>query len=149
MLHARDISMTEAHLLRLFCLVFAVAPELQGQEAVHNTTQHSPWITITSTHFEVRTNASEKTSREILAHFEQVRGFFYPDLKDTRVTSERVSVVAFASEEDFAPYRTKEFSRGYYYRSEDREFIVLLVENADLIDLIGVTHEYVVGAFEN
>ena len=109
----------------------------------------NPWITIASSHFEVRTNASEETGREILAHFEQVRGFFYRDLKDTKVTTERVLVVAFASEEDFAPYRIKEFSRGYYYRSEDREFIVLLVENADLIDLIGVTHEYVVGAFEN
>jgi hypothetical protein len=51
--------------------------------------------------------------------------------------------VAFASAEDFAPYRIKEFAHGCYYRSQDREFIVLLVESADLIDLLGVTHEYV------
>jgi hypothetical protein len=150
--------MKQAQFLRLCCLVFAIAPELQGQDVLHishpqrftcyngQTTAapaKSPWITITSLHFEVRTNAGEETGREVLAHFEQVRRFFFRDLKETSVSSERVSVVAFASEEDFAPYRTKEFAHGYYYRSENREFIVLLVDSADLINLIGVTHEYV------
>ena len=119
--------MNRTDFFRVLCFVFAVAAKLPGQDLVRNTSQNNPWVTIASSHFEVRTNASEKTGREILAHFEQVRGLFFRGLKDTRVTSERVSVVAFASEEDFAPYRIKEFAHGYYYRSENREVIVLLV----------------------
>jgi Flp pilus assembly protein TadD len=84
-----------------------------------------PWLRIATPHFELYTNAGEKKGREAILHFEQVRSFFM-DLGTLKEKPEPLArIIAFRSERDFIPYRTKEFAVAYYASNRKRDYIVM------------------------
>src|SRR4051812_31334897 len=98
------------------------------------------WIRMASPNFEMYSSAGERPTREALAYFEQVRGFFLQALgRDT--TPERVFIVAFGSKKQYEPFRLNEFATAYYHSSADRDYIVLSEAGADVFPV--AIHEYV------
>src|SRR5437588_4767970 len=61
------------------------------------------WVRIQSPNFEMYSSAGEKSSRETLRYFEQVRGFFTQAFGDGANASPSVCIVAFNSKKEFEP----------------------------------------------
>jgi len=83
------------------------------------------WIRIQSPNFELYSTASERSARETLEEFEQVRAFFLNTLptKDQKPLS--VRIVTFNSVKEYEPYRFNEFATAYYYPGAERDTIVM------------------------
>src|SRR5271165_1130158 len=67
-----------------------------------------PWLRIQSANFELFTTAGERAGRDLVRHFEQVRGFFLGVFGVKSGDRRPVRIVAFHSEKEFAPYRPSE-----------------------------------------
>jgi len=98
------------------------------------------WICMHSANFELYTTASEKTGRDALLVFEQIRTAF-SDIVGVKLPEKKpVTIVAFRDEEEYAPYRIRPGAPSYYLPLLRHDFIVmqdLLPEHYPL-----VLHEY-------
>ncbi len=93
-----------------------------------------------SENFELYTTAGEKTGRQALAVFEEVRTAFRDILGVKLPEKKPVTVVAFRDEQEYAPYRTRPGTFSYYMPLFRHDFIVmqdLLPEHYPMI-----LHEY-------
>lgn len=99
------------------------------------------WIRMKSDHFEMYTTASEGDARSTLRYFEQVHGFFVQLLGEEKGKQLPVSIVAFNSDKEFAPYRPNEFAAAYYHPGAERDFIVMGHAGSEQDQL--AVHEYV------
>jgi hypothetical protein len=66
------------------------------------TARDAGWIRMRSPHFEMYSSAGEHPTRDALAYFEQVRGFFLQTLGRDTVT-QPVFIVAFGSKKQYEP----------------------------------------------
>ena len=90
-------------------------------------------------------DAGEKSSQDTLRYFEQVRSFFTQAMGGAPANPALpVRIVAFASKEEFEPYRINEFATAYYKGSSngasDRDYIVMSETGAGTFPVI--VHEY-------
>jgi Flp pilus assembly protein TadD len=98
------------------------------------------WIRIHSAHFEIYSTASERSTRETLAHFQQVRSFFLQTLARS-LTARPVFLVLFGTKKEYEPYRFNEFATAYYHATADRDYIVLSETGPGVFPV--AVHEYV------
>jgi tetratricopeptide (TPR) repeat protein len=99
------------------------------------------WIRIQSPNFELYSTASEKTARETLEQFEQVRAFFLNTLPTKDQKPLPVRIVAFNSLKEYEPYRANEFATAYYHPGSERDTIVMSHGGSE--NFPTAIHEYV------
>src|ERR1700683_419013 len=83
------------------------------------------WIRLRSANFEMYTTASERSARETLKYFEQVRSFFQQGMGSIPGKSLPVRIVAFNSRKEYEPYRLNNFATAFYHPTERSDDIVL------------------------
>ncbi len=86
------------------------------------------WIRLQTPNFEIYSSAGERSTRETLKYFEEIRGFFLQAFK-TRETpadpSARIYLVAFGSRKEFALYKPVDFAAAFYHATPEKDYIVL------------------------
>src|ERR1700721_106787 len=98
------------------------------------------WLKITSSNFELLTTAGEKKGREAILYFEQVRSLFDKLSKSSPVPTLPVRIVAFRSENEYAPYRLNDSATAYYLSGQERDYIVMKSIDPELYPV--AIHEY-------
>jgi tetratricopeptide (TPR) repeat protein len=99
------------------------------------------WIRIQSPNFELYSTASERSARETLEEFEQVRAFFLNTLPTKDQKPLPVRIVTFNSVKEYEPYRFNEFATAYYYPGAERDTIVMSHGGSETFPT--AIHEYV------
>ena len=110
------------------------------QSTPQSASAADPWICIHSANFELYTTAGEKTGREALLVFEEIRTAFRDILGVKFPENKPVTIVAFRDEQEYAPYRVHAGAFAYYMPLPRRDLIVmqdLLPEHYPM-----VLHEY-------
>src|SRR5262249_246464 len=83
------------------------------------------WIRIQSPNFELSSTTRERSARETLEEFEQVRAFFLNTLPTKDQKPLPVRIVTFNSDKEYEPYRLNEFATAYYHPGAERDTIVM------------------------
>ena len=99
------------------------------------------WIRIDSPHFELFTNAGERSGRRTVLYFEQVRNFFLKTGNVGKVPSSPVRIIRFRSPKEFEPYRPFKVAAAYYMSSPKRDLIVMGTSDRQTRNV--AVHEYV------
>jgi hypothetical protein len=99
------------------------------------------WTRIASPNFEMYSTAGEKTARETLQYFEEVRSFFVQATQHAIRKPLPVRIVAFNSPKEFDPYRINAAATAYYHGTDECDYIVMSHAGWDTFPL--ATHEYV------
>ena len=84
-----------------------------------------PWLRITSSNFELFTTAGERTGRDLIRHFEQVRSFFLQAFGKRLRNSRPARLIVFRSAREYAAYRPNEFAAAFYQPGDRHDFIVM------------------------
>lgn len=109
--------------------------------AVTFTATAGEWIKITSPNFELYTTAGERTGKSAIKHFEQVRSFFLDFMKVQSHSVNKVRLVGFSSDKEFAPYKPNEVAAAFYMPTPDRDYIVMGDLSEQFFKI--AVHEYV------
>ncbi len=123
--------------MRLPALVL-LAVALPAFGAEHSGSEQ--WVRLTTPHFELYTTAGEKSGRQAILYFEQVRSFFTQVAPVTGVTEFPVRIIVFKSEKQYKPYALNEVAFAYFTASKDRNYIVM--QDAELEHFPTAIHEY-------
>ncbi len=99
------------------------------------------WTRIASPNFEMYTTAGERSARDTIRYFEQVRGFFAQMMPHALEKPTQVRILAFNSEKEYAPYRLNDYATAYYHASGDHDYIVMSHAGAETFPV--AIHEYV------
>ena len=99
------------------------------------------WIRIESPHFELFTNAGERSGRRTILYFEQVRDFFLKTGNVGKVPSSPVRIIRFRSPKEFNAYRANKIAAAYYMSSPKQDLIVM--GTSDHQTKSTAAHEYV------
>ncbi len=99
------------------------------------------WVRIESPHFELFTNAGERSGRRTVLYFEQVRDFFLKTGSVGKVPASPVRIVRFRSPREFEPYRPYKAASAFYMSSPKRDLIVMGTPNRQTKN--AAVHEYV------
>ena len=99
------------------------------------------WVRIESPHFELVTNAGERSGRRTILYFEQVRDFFLKTGNLGEVPSFPVRIIRFRSRKEFEAYRPYKVAAAYYMSSPKRDLIVM--GTSDRQTKNAAVHEYV------
>ena len=111
---------------KLFAILIAIA---FSACPLHAADQH--WLRISSDHFIVITDASEKAGHDVAARFEQMRAIFGQLLMRTKLRmSEPIEIIAIRSDKDYAQIAPLVNGQpttipGFWITGEDRVFVVL------------------------
>ncbi|MBM3811047.1 MAG: tetratricopeptide repeat protein [Acidimicrobiia bacterium] len=100
---------------------------------------HGAWLRLTSPHFELFTDAGERTGSQTLAHLEQIRHVFL-EWSVARPAPLPVRVFLFSSQRDFRAVSPSPSARGFYQGGPERDYIVILAGDDQYRALF---HEYV------
>jgi tetratricopeptide (TPR) repeat protein len=84
-----------------------------------------PWLRISSPNFELFTTAGERSGRDLIRHFEQVRSFFTQAFGSRLAAAKPARIVTFRSEKEYKPYRPSEFATAFYQPGSEHDFIVM------------------------
>jgi tetratricopeptide (TPR) repeat protein len=87
--------------------------------------QPDPWLKITSVNFELYTTGSERSGRDLIRHFEQVRSFFVQAFGDHLPDAKPACIIAFRNEKEFDQYRPTEFASAFFHAGIAHDFIVM------------------------
>jgi superkiller protein 3 len=120
--------------VRFLLLVWFLAP-FCAQAA-----NHDPWLRIKSANFELFTNAGERSGRDLIRHFEQVRSFFAQAFQLQGTRARPAQVIAFRSEKEYAPYRPNGFATAFFQGGSLHDFIVM--QSASKEHYPVAVHEY-------
>lgn len=99
------------------------------------------WVKITSPNFELFTTAGERTGKNTVRHFEQVRQFFIEQTRGRVSSPNKVRLVGFSSDKEWAIYRPNEGAAAFYLPTPDRDYIVMSRLDENLFKV--AVHEYV------
>ncbi len=99
------------------------------------------WVRIESPHFELFTNAGERSGRRTILYFEQVRDFFLKTGNVGEVPSTPVRIIRFRSPKEFEPYRPFKAAAAFYMSSPKRDLIVMGTPGRQTKN--AAVHEYV------
>ncbi|HEY1342182.1 MAG TPA: hypothetical protein VGF59_31960 [Bryobacteraceae bacterium] len=116
------------------CIALAAVPAAAPAPA------SDPWLRIKSANFELFTTAGERSGRDLVRHFEQVRSFFV-QVFGTDVSAARPArIIAFRSDKEYEPYRPNEFASAFYHPGTDHDVIVM--RGASTENYPVAVHEY-------
>src|SRR5471030_132988 len=99
-----------------------------------------PWLRITSANFELFTTAGERSGRDLIKHFEQVRSFFIQAFGARLALGKPARIIAFRSEKEYRPHRPNEFATAFYQPGAEHDFIVMQSGSGDHYDV--AVHEF-------
>jgi hypothetical protein len=99
-----------------------------------------PWVLLKSANFELFTTAGERSGRDLIKHFEQVRSFFTQAFGAHLVLGKPARIIAFRSEKEYRPYRPNEFATAFYQPGAEHDFIVMQSGSSDHYDV--AVHEF-------
>ncbi|HEY1497236.1 MAG TPA: tetratricopeptide repeat protein [Candidatus Solibacter sp.] len=99
-----------------------------------------PWLKITSANFELYTTAGERSGRDLIKHFEQVRSFFTQAFGAHLAAARPARIIAFRNEKEYQPYRPSEFASAFYQPGAVHDFIVMSGASSDHYPV--AIHEY-------
>ena len=99
------------------------------------------WVRIESPHFELFTDAGERSGRRTILYFEQVRDFFLKTGNVGEVPSTPVRIIRFRSPKEFEPYRPFKAAAAFYMSSPKRDLIVMGTPGRQTKN--AAVHEYV------
>ena len=99
-----------------------------------------PWLRIRSTNFEFFTTANERTGRNMVRHFEQVRSYFQQIFGLKSGDAKPVRIIAFRNEKEFQPYRPSEAATAFYNSGTQHDYIVMSSADSEHYEI--ATHEY-------
>jgi tetratricopeptide (TPR) repeat protein len=99
-----------------------------------------PWRLARSQHFSIYGQTSDQRARAILTWFEQLRAFFEQASAGKISPPSPVTVVIFASEAEYQPYRLRATSDAYYVGTRNQDYIVMGAD--DPVKLGLAAHEY-------
>ncbi len=100
-----------------------------------------PWIKLTSAKFELYTDASSPKAKELLSVFEAAESTAFRGAEaGTQETGKPLRIIAFANEEEYAPFRLKSAAVGHYLHARERDYIVLA--DAEPEHYQAAVHEY-------
>jgi tetratricopeptide (TPR) repeat protein len=101
---------------------------------------NDPWLRIRSANFELMTTGGEHSGRDLITHFEHVRGFFL-QVFGLQSTAERpVRIVAFHNDKEFRPYSPSEAAAAFYHHGGEHDYIVMRSAGNEHYQV--ATHEY-------
>lgn len=83
------------------------------------------WVRLTTPAFDLFTSAGEKKGREAITYFEQVHDLFRRLSNAGGSNRDRVRIIAFRNEKEFAPYRPNEVADAFYLGDSVRDYIVM------------------------
>jgi tetratricopeptide (TPR) repeat protein len=83
------------------------------------------WTRITTPDFELYTTAGEKSGRETVRHFEQVREFFLKASPVRGPADFPVRIVEFQTEQQYQPFKPNNFTAAYFVSRSARDYIVM------------------------
>ena len=83
------------------------------------------WVRIESPHFELFTNAGERSGRRTILYFEQARDFFLKTGNVGKVPSSLTRIILFRSPKEFEPYRPYKATSAFYRSSPKQDLIVM------------------------
>jgi tetratricopeptide (TPR) repeat protein len=96
------------------------------------------WTRVRSSEIEILTDAGEKTGRQVLRRFDEIRRIFRQ--ANAPASSLALRVFVFASEREFRSYREDAATDGFYQSAPERDYIALYAASgAGRV----VVHEYV------
>jgi tetratricopeptide (TPR) repeat protein len=97
---------------------------LMAMAAVGCAAEPAPWIVARSPHFEVYSNGGGETARSLAGGFERLHDFFARQL-GVAPHGGTVRVIAFATPQEFAQYRTKPSTDAFYLGATGGDYIVM------------------------
>ena len=100
----------------LFCVAAGVSADAARQD---------PWLKISSANFELYTTAGERSGRDLIRHFEQIRSFFLQAFGASLPEAKPACIVAFRNDREFEPYRPTAFASAFFTSASSRDFIVM------------------------
>jgi tetratricopeptide (TPR) repeat protein len=103
-------------------------------------TPADPWLRIQSANFELFTTAGERAGRDMVRHFEQVRGFFLQVFGVKSTNGNPVRIIAFHSEKEFQPYRPSAVATAFFHDGREHAYIVMSNTGSEHYQV--ATHEY-------
>jgi len=104
--------------MRPLLLILVAAGTLRAAPA-------DPWIRIRSANFELFTTGSERTGRDLIQYFEQVRGFFQKAFGFDGAAVHPVRIVAFNSDREYLPYRPSDVADAFFQPGFEHDYIVM------------------------
>jgi len=99
-----------------------------------------PWLKITSANFELYTTAGEKSGREMVRHFEEVRSFFVQAFGGRLKDAKPARLIVFRNEKEYQPYKPNEFASAFFHSGMQHDFIVM--SSASTEQFPTAVHEY-------
>jgi len=98
------------------------------------------WTAARTPHFEVYSDARPETARSLAASLERLHGFLVRQIGLSPAADRAVRVIAFASTQEYARYRSNPAAGAYFVGTGDRDYIVMPVSAR--ADLRFAAHEY-------
>ncbi len=83
------------------------------------------WTRLRTLEFELSTSAGEKTGKETLLQFEQVRGFFLNIWPERAAADVPLRILVFKTREQFAPYTALHREAAYFTSTSRGDYIVM------------------------
>jgi tetratricopeptide (TPR) repeat protein len=83
------------------------------------------WTRLTTPEFELFTSAGEKTGKETLLQFDQVRGFFLRIWPEQSPSGVPLRILVFKTREQFAPYTAHPTDAAYFTSTPRGDYIVM------------------------
>ncbi|MGB7761071.1 MAG: tetratricopeptide repeat protein [Bryobacteraceae bacterium] len=99
-----------------------------------------PWLKITSANFQLYTTGGERSGRDLIRHFEEVRSFFVQAFGNSLPDAKPACIIAFRNEKEFAPYRFNEFATAFFHGGISHDFIVMSEGSSE--HYAEATHEF-------
>ncbi len=100
----------------------------------------SAWIRLASPNFELYTDQGEKTGRDTILYFEQVRGFFVKASPVRPPADFPVRIIAFKNREEFSRYSPNPLVVAFYTPGQKRDYIV--IQDVSPASYAYAVHEY-------
>src|SRR5580658_1372548 len=116
--------------LSALCLLAAALPAFAADQ----------WTHLATPHFELYTTVGEKTGRQAILYFEQVRSFFTQAAPVTGVAEFPVRLIIFKSEKQYRPYAASDAAFAFFAASRNRNYIVM--QDAETEHFPTAIHEY-------
>ena len=98
------------------------------------------WLRIVTPHFELYTDDTPKSGRDLIQYFEQVRGFFVTVSPVHLPEDSAVRLIVFRNKEEFAPYSPRAMAGAYYIGNPKADYIV--IQDATPESYKNAVHEY-------
>lgn len=97
------------------------------------------WLSLTSPHFELLTDAGEKNGAQLLERLETVRHVFLESIGG-KAPALPIRVFQFQSERDFRKFEPRRTVRGFHQGAPDRDYIAVVGSGEE--SLRAIRHEY-------